>query len=98
MPNGSGGMVLVALGHTRDTLRPCARMGRWNVTVTNKSPWPITLEACIERRDLPGELAGFRPQYGFGPATPGLEPGGALGSLANGKKNPRRRRCAARQG
>ena len=86
VPNGSGGMVLVALGHTRDTLRPCARMGRWNVTVTNKSPWPITLEACIERRDLPGELAGFRPQYGFGPGTPGLEPGGALGSLANGKR------------
>ncbi len=85
-PNGSGGMVLVALGHTRDTRRPCARMGRWIVTVTNKSPWPITLDACIERRDLPGELAGFRPQYGFGPATPGLEPGGALGSLANGKK------------
>lgn len=86
VPNGRGGMVLVALGHTRDERHACARTGRWTVTVTNASPWPVTLDACIERRDLPGELAGYRPQYGFGANTPGRVPGGALGSLANGTR------------
>lgn len=85
-PNGRGGMVLVALGHTCGEQHARAAMGRWTVAVTNASPWPVTLDACIERRDLPGELRGFRPQYGFGSATPGLVPGGALGSLANGTK------------
>jgi len=84
-PNGRGGMVLVALGHTGDTTAPCTSIGRWMVKVTNTSPWPITVDACIERRDVPGGLVGFRPQYGFGPGTGGCLSRGSLGSLANGK-------------
>ena len=85
VPNGKGGMVLVALGHTRDTAGPAAPTGRWIVKVSNESPWPITLDAWIERRDVPGDLAGFRPQYGFREASAQPTNKGSLGSLANGR-------------
>jgi Subtilase family len=85
VPNGRGGMVLVALGHTCGMDGGGASPGRWRVTVTNRSPWPITVDAWIERRDVPGDLAGYRPQYGFFPGTCGTTAKGTLGSLANGR-------------
>ncbi len=84
VPNGSGGMVLVALAHTRGSSELCAPAGTWIVKVTNESPVPITLDAWIERRDVPGELRGYRPQYGFSADTPGTTTKGSLGTLANG--------------
>ena len=30
----------------------------------------VAVEAWIERRDVPGELLGYRPQYGFAEDTP----------------------------
>jgi len=87
VPNGSGGMVLVALGHTREAQgSPPAPSGQWTVSVTNTCEWPLTIDAWIERRDIPGELRGSRPQYGFvrdGSLTSGQ---GGLGTLANGRR------------
>jgi Subtilase family len=83
-PNGQGGMVLVALAHTRGAGQTCAPTGTWTVKVTNMSPFPITLDAWVERRDVPGELQGYRPQYGFSAETFGLTTKGSLGTVANG--------------
>ncbi|MEJ8824722.1 hypothetical protein WKW80_22230 [Variovorax humicola] len=86
IPNGNGGMVLVAIGHTRDSGRTAsAPAGRWQLTVTNNCDRPLTIDAWIERRDLPGELAGFRPQYGFVSNGQDFNSRGSLGTLANGR-------------
>lgn len=86
VPNGDGGMVLIALGHTRDDGGPAAPAGRWTVKVTNRCDRPITVDAWIERRDMPGELAGFRPQYGFADEPVSGATAGAFGTLANGRR------------
>jgi hypothetical protein len=86
-PNGSGGMVLVALGHTRDPAGGAsAPTGRWVVKVTNTCARPLTIDAWIERRDIPGELRGFRPQYGFARRKDVAASKGGLGTLANGRE------------
>lgn len=86
VPNGSGGMVLVALAHTSSAAGAGAPAGRWFVSVGNRCMVPLTVDARIERRDVPGDLRGFRPQYGFAAAFPHAGSGGTLGSLANGKR------------
>lgn len=84
-PNGNGGMVLIALGHTRDPHgEPCAPSGRWEIEIKNLCPRPVTVDAWIERRDIPGELPDERPQYGFANLRKGVVDRGGLGSLANG--------------
>ena len=46
------------------------------------------MNAWIERRDVPGELLGYRPQYGFADDTPhDIIKTGSLGSLANGQRS-----------
>ena len=86
VPNGNGGMALVALAHTRDQGAPPAPAGRWTIRITNECNRPLTLDAWIERRDMPGELLGFRPQYGFVDVDHSLTSSGALGTLANGRR------------
>lgn len=87
VPNGQRGMVLIALGHTRALGQACAPTGCWLITLANENKAPVTVDAWIERRDVPGELRGYRPQYGFTPDTPHLTEEGSLATLANGKKS-----------
>ena len=86
VPNGCGGMVLVALGHTSDHAMSPAAVGKWEVRVTNESPLPLTIDVWVERRDIPGELLGIRPQYGVEDDGQGFVGQGALGTLANGRR------------
>jgi Subtilase family len=88
VPNGQGRLVLVALGHSRAAQSACAATGRWEVTITNPGKQPVSVDAWIERRDVPGELLGYRPQYGFAEDTlHGIVKTGSLGSLANGQRS-----------
>jgi hypothetical protein len=84
-PNGARRIVLVAIGHTNRAHLPSAPLGRWVVTVHNDSAQPVDFDAWIERRDIPGELAGERPQYGFTSDSDGSSTASTLGSLANGR-------------
>ena len=86
VPNGQCGMALIAVGHTRGTGSAAAPAGRWLITITNPGKDVAAIDAWIERRDVPGELAGYRPQYGFVDAKPSVfTEQSTLGSLANGK-------------
>jgi hypothetical protein len=84
IPNGAAGLVLVALGDTRGTGSPCAPMGRWSIQIANPGLETVDIDAWIERRDMPGELAGYRPQYGFAADTL-LNERSTLATLANSK-------------
>ncbi|WP_418320818.1 S8 family serine peptidase [Piscinibacter sakaiensis] len=86
-PRGNGPMVLLAIGTTRNVTGFKAPVGIWQIRVTHHGHSPVLLQAWIERRDIPGELAGERPQYGFvGNATAGSSStANTLGSLANGR-------------
>jgi hypothetical protein len=85
-PNGDRGLVLLALGHTCESFGPRAPRGHWKVTVTNRSATPIDIDACVERRDVPGELRGERPQYGWIDEPKATLPAGSLGSLSSGAR------------
>jgi len=83
IPNGAPGLALVALGHTRGSGSPSAPMGRWSIRIANPGAGAVDVDAWIERRDVPGELAGYRPQYGFA-NDPRLNERCTLATLANG--------------
>ncbi|MDP4301081.1 S8/S53 family peptidase [Leptothrix discophora] len=71
--NGSGAsQVLVALAHTEDRDgRPIGPLGRWTLRleVAPEQALPATVDGWMRRRDIPGELEGYRPQYGFAPSN-----------------------------
>lgn len=60
------------------------------MSVANLGAEPIVVDACVERRDVPGELPGERPQYGLTLETGGDDAGddsaSSLGSMANGNR------------
>jgi hypothetical protein len=99
-PNGAGALVLVAIGHTLDRAGGrCAPAGVWRLTLRNARREPTSARLWIERRDAPGELPGYRPQYGLGsegsaPGATGRAGAGAgagpampdLGSMAGGRR------------
>jgi hypothetical protein len=85
VPNGAGGMVLAAIGNTRNLAGTYAPAGLWQVTIKNDSSFPITVDAWVERRDIPGDLDGSRPQYGFAPQASYSTAQGTLATLANGR-------------
>lgn len=86
LPSGSkGSLILVALGHTRDARGgSVCPLGRWTAIIETEDPDEVEVDAWIERRDVPGELPGFRPQYGFDGDADALSKR-TLCSLANGK-------------
>ena len=84
VPNGRGGMVLIALGNTRNLAGTYAEAGTWEVSIDNESSAALSVDAWIERRDVPGELDGSRPQYGFPVLADYVRRDGTLASLANG--------------
>ncbi|MBL8323890.1 MAG: hypothetical protein JNJ89_02920 [Rubrivivax sp.] len=86
VPNGSRCLVLLAIGHTSKAHPPCAPLGHWVVKLSNRSAEPVVVDAWVERRDVPGELPGERPQYGFDPASDGESTASTMGSLANGRQ------------
>ncbi|RZS53398.1 hypothetical protein [Sphaerotilus mobilis] len=64
-------LILVALPHTTDWLgRRCGPLGRWSLKLSpqDRAREPLHVDGWIRRRDVPGELAGERPQYGFSKA------------------------------
>ena len=88
VPNGHGQLVLVALGHSGAMHTASVPTRRWEVTITNLGRETVAVEAWIERRDVPGELLGYRPQYGFAEDTPfDIVKTGSLGSLATGQRS-----------
>ena len=65
---GAGNQMLVALGHTRPTAGQVgAPLGAWVLSLRNTRSKPIEVQAWMERRDMPGELMGYRPQHAFVP-------------------------------
>jgi hypothetical protein len=87
-PNSEGRpMALIALGHSRNVGRASVPTGRWKVSVTNQGTSSVNVDARIERRDVPGELPGYRPQYGFASNGAQSVDKDSLGTLANGKRS-----------
>lgn len=92
---GDGRVVLVALGATEASHGAASGPQRWSLTLLNMGASPVIADAWIQRRDIPGELAGHRAQHGF-VALPTKPTGltgtawatgeGTLGSLSNGRR------------
>ncbi|MCW5632555.1 MAG: S8 family serine peptidase [Rubrivivax sp.] len=89
-PNGAGSLVLLAVGHTLDRAGGCcAPAGIWRLTLHNRHADPARARLWLERRDAPGELPGYRPQYGLREVT-GVAAGPVvvsdLGSMSGGRR------------
>ncbi len=85
-PRGRSPMALVSIGTTVNVAGYRAPTGIWRIEVTNREAAPVVVDAWVERRDTPGELAGERPQYALRGGTADSETAAnTLGSLANGR-------------